>query len=198
MASFLDTFASKVNDLGNKVAAKTSNSTENFRLSNEVKNEERQIASDYQEIGKTYRQLYGDNPDPAFADLLRDITQREAIVAEHQKKIQTNKGRVNCPSCGAEIDARAVFCTACGAKNPVAEELERAQAAAQAEKAAQEAARAQAQAAAQAQAEAASAAASAAATAATNATAAMKTCKACGASIGADNLFCTNCGTRQD
>lgn len=216
MASFLDKFASKVNDLGNKVVEKTSNSTENIRLTNSIKDEERQIASAYQEIGKKYRELYAAAPAPEFAELLKDIAKREILINEYRKKIQQNKGKMNCQSCGFEIECTAVFCAKCGAKNPVAEEIARAKAEAEAKAAAEAAAKAQAQAEAQAaQAKAAAEAAQAQAEAAAAQTAAVQNtaaetgaaptaqitkvfCKNCGNAIADGNIFCTNCGTRQD
>lgn len=178
MASFLDKIASTVNDFGNKVVEKTSSSTENIRLTNSVKDEERQIASAYQEIGKKYRELYGNNPAPEFAALLEDINKREMLIAEYRKKIQKNRGRINCPNCGNEIEATALFCVKCGTKNTVAEEIAREKA--------------------EAEAKAAAAKAEAAAKAAAEAAPTQKTCVKCGTTIAANNLFCTECGARQD
>lgn len=179
MASFLDKFASKVNDLGNKVVEKTTSSTENIRLNNSIKDEKRQIANDYEEIGKKYRSMFGSNPAPEFAQLLADIEKREVLVAEYRKKIQQNRGKINCPNCGAEMEYTAAFCASCGAKNAAAEEAAKAkaEAEAQAETAAPETAALETEAA---------------------APAGEKTCSACGTTIAADNLFCTNCGARQD
>lgn len=209
MASFLDKFANKVNDLGNKVVEKTTNSTENIRLTNSIKDEERQITAAYQEIGKKYRELYGAAPAPEFAELLNDIAKREMLIGEYRKKIQQNKGKMNCQTCGAEIECTAAFCAKCGTKNPVAEEIARAKAEAEAKAKAEAAAKAQAQAeaaaqAAKAQAEAAAAQAAAvqetaAETGAAPAAPAAKTfCTNCGKPISEGNIFCTNCGTRQD
>lgn len=186
MASFFDKFANKVNELGNKVVEKTSNSTENIRLTTSIKDEERQIANAYQEIGKKYRELCGSNPAPEFAGFLEDIEKREVLIAEYRKKIQQNRGRMNCESCGNEIECTAVFCAKCGAKNPVAEEIAKAKAEAEAKAAAEKAA---AEAAAKAEAVVPVVEAPAAAA---------KTCAQCGSEIAEGNLFCTNCGTRQD
>ena len=203
MASFLDKFASKVNDLGNKVVEKTTSSTENIRLNNSIKDEERQIANDYEEIGKKYRSMFGSNPAPEFAQLLADIEKREVLVAEYRKKIQQNRGKINCPNCGAEMEYTAAFCASCGAKNAAAEEAAKAKAEAEAKAAAEAKAKAEAKAAAEAKAKAEAQAETAAPeTAALETEAAApageKTCSACGTTIAADNLFCTNCGARQD
>lgn len=200
MASFFDKFANKVNELGNKVVEKTSNSTENIRLTTSIKDEERQIANAYQEIGKKYRELCGSNPAPEFAGFLEDIEKREVLIAEYRKKIQQNRGRMNCESCGNEIECTAVFCAKCGAKNPVAEEIAKAKAEAEAKAAAEAAAKAAAEAQAAAEKAAAEAAAKAEAVVPVveAPAAATKTCAQCGSEIAEGNLFCTNCGTRQD
>lgn len=217
MASFFDNLADKVNNIGNKVVEKTTSSTENIRLSNAIKEEERQINEDYLAIGKKYRELFGNSPEPDFAQFISDIVRREAVIEENRKKIQKNKGKTTCENCGTEIDAAAAFCTKCGTKNPIADEIAREKAEAQAQAAAEAAAKAQAKAEAQAhaaeakaQAAAANAAAvSAQAQAAADTAAQMQTdpspaanetvfCKNCGNAITVGNAFCTNCGTRVD
>lgn len=208
MASFLDKFVNTMSDFGNKVAEKTTSSTENIRLTNSVKDEERQIANAYQEIGKKYREMYGANPAPEFAALLDDIAKREILVAEYRKKIQQNKGKMNCQSCGKEIECTAAYCAGCGAKNPVAEEIARAKAEAEAkaaaERAAREAAAREAQAKAQAAAQtvempkAETAAETVIEAVAEEIKPVVKTCSNCGKEVAEGNLFCTGCGTRQD
>ncbi len=229
MASFFDNFANKMNEIGNKVVTATTNSTENIRLTNSIKDEERQIANDYKEIGIKYRELFGADPAPEFAALLQDIAKREILISEYRKKVLQNKGKVTCSNCGTEIESACAFCTNCGTKNPVAEEIARAKAEAEARakaeaeakakaKAEAEAAKAQAQAEAKAKAQAAEAEAvkeqaeAAANTAAETGAAPAPApfaekaevvtpeivCKNCGTPIADGNVFCTNCGTRQD
>lgn len=205
MASFLDRFANSVNNFGNKVVEKTSNSTENIRLSSAIKDEERIINETYIAIGKKYRELYGEAPAPEFVELLGEIYKHEAVVADHRLKIQQNKGKTNCQNCGAEIDATAQFCNLCGTKNPMADEIARAKAEAAAKAQAEAAAKAQAEAEARAKAQAANMAfqqnfgnapspAPVSEPAAGPAVAGV--CKNCGANVIVGNAFCTNCGTR--
>lgn len=225
MAGFMDKLsnlgnkvAEKTTNFGNMVAEKTNSSTENIKLSGSIKEEERCINENYIAIGKKYREVYGAEPAPEFAGILADITRREALINEYKLRIQQNKGKTNCKNCGAEIDAVAAFCTNCGTKNPMAEEIARRKAEAAAQAQAQAAAQAQARAeamAAQAAAQSARAAAQAeaaqtAANAQSYATAAAEKnaentaenitapvfCKNCGTAIVPGNAFCTNCGTR--
>lgn len=216
MASFFDNLADKVNNLGNKVVEKTTTSTENIRLSNSIKEEERLINENYLAMGKKYRELFGSSPEPEFSVYIDDILRREALIEEYRKKIQKNKGKTTCTNCGSEIDSSMAFCDKCGTKNPVAEELAREKAEAEAK--AQAEAEAQAQAQAEAEARAAKAQAEAAAanaqavyeqSKAADETAAISQadssddtkkvfCKKCGSAIIDGNVFCTNCGTRAD
>ncbi len=190
MASFFDNFASKMNEIGNKVVTATTNSTENIRLTNSIKDEERQIANDYKEIGMKYRELFGAAPAPEFTALLQDIAKREILISEYRKKVLQNKGKVTCSSCGVEIESSCAFCTNCGTKNPVAEEIARAKAEADAQAAAKEAVNEQTE----------TVEASAPAPAAENTESVTPeiVCKNCGNPIAEGNVFCTNCGTRQD
>ncbi len=146
MASFFDNLTDKMNVLGNKIVDATTSSTENIKLSNAIKTEERQIADNYKEIGIKYRELFGSDPAPEMAALIQDIAKREMLIAEYRKKIQQNKGKVVCTGCGAEIDSTTSFCTKCGTKNPVAEEIAKAKAEAAAKAQAEAEAKAKAQA----------------------------------------------------
>ncbi len=208
MANFFDKFVNTMSDFGNKVAEKTTSSTENIRLTNSVKDEERQIANAYQEIGKKYREMYGADPAPEFAALLDEIAKREILVAEYRKKIQQNKGKMPCQTCGKEIECTAAFCAGCGAKNPVAEEIARAKAEAEAKAAAERAAREAAAREAQAKAQAAAqtvempkaeeASETIIEAVAEEIKPVVRTCSNCGKEVAEGNLFCTGCGTRQD
>lgn len=115
--SFLDDFTKKVSELSGSVMEKTKTSTENLRLNKAIGDEEKSIAQAYQEIGRKYRQLFGENPLPEFADLLAEIERREAVVAEYRSKVQQNRGKVPCAGCGTEIAVTSAFCPTCGAKN---------------------------------------------------------------------------------
>ncbi len=222
MASFFDNLTDKMNVLGNKIVDATTSSTENIKLSNAIKTEERQIADNYKEIGIKYRELFGSDPAPEMVALIQDIAKRETLIAEYRKKIQQNKGKVVCTGCGAEIDSTTSFCTKCGTKNPVAEEIAKAkaEAAAKAQAEAEAKAKAQAEAAAKAQnaqteaaqaqvnqtAETAAATGAAPSPAPASEKAAPEviepevtvSCKNCGSPVAADCVFCTNCGNRLD
>lgn len=198
MASFFDNFANKMNEFGNKVVTVTTNSTENIRLTNSIKDEERQIANDYKEIGMKYRELFGEAPAPEFAALLQDIAKREILISEYRKKVLQNKGKVTCSSCGTEIESSCAFCTKCGTKNPVAEEIARAKAEAAAQAAASKAANEQAETIAASAAETEPAPTSTPAAENSESLTSEIVCKNCGNPIAEGNVFCTNCGTRQD
>lgn len=199
MASFLDKFADKVNNISNKVVEKTTSSTENIRLSSSIKDEERQINECYIAMGKKYREIFGSNPAPEFAGFISDIEKREALINGYRSKIQQNKGKVNCTNCGAEIDAAASFCDKCGSKNAFAEQIAREKAEAQAKAAAKAQATAnsndqtQQNVTEQTQAD-----STAQDSSAIENNTVKKFCKNCGNEIICGNVFCTNCGTRVD
>lgn len=72
------------------------------------------IKQNYSELGVRYYNLFKDNPDPKFAELINDITNAYAEIKETEVQLAYLKGIVFCPNCHAECGADLRFCVKCG------------------------------------------------------------------------------------
>lgn len=72
------------------------------------------IKQNYSELGVRYYNLFKDNPDPKFAELINDITTAYAEIKETEVQLAYLKGIVFCPNCHAECGADLRFCVKCG------------------------------------------------------------------------------------
>ncbi len=190
--SFFDTLGKKITDTTHTVVEKTKSSTDTMRLNGQINDEERTINAAYLNIGKKYLELHKDDAEPEFLEYLQIIANSEVKIAEYQEQIRKNKHLMLCASCGAEIAETVLFCTKCGAENPVGKRLAEERAAREAaERAAREAAAAQQMAAAQQAAQ-----AMPQPPTMTQPTAGVECCTACGKPRTPGAMFCTGCGNR--
>lgn len=72
------------------------------------------IKQNYSELGVRYYNLFKDNPDPKFAELINDITTAYAEIKETEVQLAYLRGIVFCPNCHAECGADLRFCVKCG------------------------------------------------------------------------------------
>ena len=58
----------------------------------------------------------GDNTTEAISDLIADITEINAEIADCKAQLANFKSKRICPACGAEISGDSAFCSKCGTK----------------------------------------------------------------------------------
>lgn len=183
--SFFNKLGKTITDTTHTVVEKTKSSTDTIRLNGLISDEERNINAAYLSIGKKYEELHGGNYEPEFAEFFSKIQESRQKIEGYRDQIRKNKHLMLCGNCGNEIAETALFCTKCGAENPVGKRLAE-------ERAAREAAEREAaeQAAAQ------RAAAQAAKQSQPQPTVGTSLCPNCGSPRTPGALFCTSCGTR--
>lgn len=72
------------------------------------------IKQNYSELGVRYYNLFKDNPDPKFAELINDITNAYTEIKQTEVQLAYLRGIVFCPNCNAECGADLRFCVKCG------------------------------------------------------------------------------------
>lgn len=79
---------------------------------------ETKLAITYEGIGRLYYSavMDGDETTEAISDLMADIVEINAEIAECREQLADFKNRRLCPACGAEIPNDSAFCKKCGAK----------------------------------------------------------------------------------
>ena len=88
------------------------------RLNAEIAEEEKAIDTLYRKIGKKYVDLYRENPEQPFAELVQEVGAAQAAIRACRVRIGKIKGVQFCEACGAEVELEAAFCGECGAAMP--------------------------------------------------------------------------------
>ena len=116
MASFFDNLGKKITQASQGVAQSTRNFADTAKLNGMINDEERKIAELYQQIGRSYYMNRKEDPEEFAAGYVQEITAAMERMEQFKEQIRQIKGIRNCPNCGAEIGANAVFCNVCGYK----------------------------------------------------------------------------------
>lgn len=85
-------------------------------LSSKINKLSATINANYSELGVRYYNLYKDNPDPKFKELIDTITAAYADIAKTEEQLAYLRGFVICPGCKSECSAELKFCVKCGTK----------------------------------------------------------------------------------
>lgn len=106
----------RLSEATGKTIQKTRNLTDTARLNGRISEDRRTIDALLLEIGHLYIRLYGDQPEPAFVQLVSQVKNAEARIVNCQEQIRQINGMVICSDCGAEIPGMAAICPVCGAQ----------------------------------------------------------------------------------
>ena len=74
------------------------------------------IKADYAELGLRYYNVFKDNPDPVFEEIVNKIKNSYVMIAEAEKELALIKGIIVCDKCGSECSKELNFCVSCGNK----------------------------------------------------------------------------------
>jgi len=103
-------------DIFDKIGEKVSQTSKLVKLNGLISDEESQIASCYQQMGKLCFEKYSENPDSSIADLVSQVKNAELKINEYSEQIKKLRGFSTCSQCGADIHPGNLFCVGCGAK----------------------------------------------------------------------------------
>lgn len=141
------------------------------------------IKDNYAELGVRYYNLFKDNPDPKFQELIANITYAYAEIKDCETRLAWLRGVVYCPKCNSECSAELRFCIKCGTQliKPVPDPVYAPQPISQSAPASTYA-------------QPPIAPVEPVAAPAVQPAAAFKFCTYCGSKVSAAAAFCTNCG----
>ncbi len=117
MAFFYD-LTRKLSMVGQEAASQTKVFAEKTRINAKISDEERQINSFFQIIGKNYFEANKDNPNAEYKDQILSIKDAYIRIEGLREQLRTVTGVRICPQCGAEVSNGSLFCNACGTKMP--------------------------------------------------------------------------------
>ena len=95
-------------------AQKAKDLAEAAKLKGIITTEEKNINIAFQQIGKTYYETHGENPEQPFAELTTKVKDSREKIAGYEEQINQLKGIVICHNCSGEVSDDMKFCGCCG------------------------------------------------------------------------------------
>lgn len=116
--AFFDDLTRKLSMVGQEAASQTKMFAEKTKLNSKISDEEKQLNSYFQIIGKNYYEANKDNPNAEYADQILSIKDAYSRIEGLREQLRTVTGVRICPQCGGEVANGSLFCNTCGAKMP--------------------------------------------------------------------------------
>ncbi|HHW48018.1 MAG TPA: zinc-ribbon domain-containing protein [Clostridiaceae bacterium] len=116
--SVLEKFSRKITETAKAAAKKSGDLVEVTKLNMSISAEEDKIKKTFAEIGKLVYERYnkGESVPEGIEGFCEKIKGYEENIKEMKEKIYTLKNIKICPSCNAELEINANFCSKCGMK----------------------------------------------------------------------------------
>ena len=105
-------------DLSRKVSRGTKNLADSTRLNALIADSKKQIEGLYRNLGSAYYEAHRDDPAAEQPELIAALNRQFESMAQAQDALRQLRGLSKCPNCGAELPQSALFCSACGARQP--------------------------------------------------------------------------------
>ena len=121
--AFFEEFGKKISKMGQTTVQKTKDFADITKLNSSITDEEKKINQIYFQIGKQYVELHGEAAENEFLDLISKIREGKERILEYQAEIEKIRGVMRCEKCGAEISLNSGFCSNCGSKIEIKQEI---------------------------------------------------------------------------
>lgn len=116
--AFFDKMIDSISIAGQEVSQKAKAATENVRIGNMIKANERMIEKLTYQVGAQCVEKYVNDPDSEYKELFAEILRLRKENMDYQAELQ-QASQVNvCAKCGFNNNMTAKFCTSCGAPLP--------------------------------------------------------------------------------
>ena len=124
--AFFDRMKDSLTTAGQEVSQKAKNATENVRLGNLIKNNDKMVDKLLYQVGLKYYEAHGQEEGTEYQELFAEINRLKSENAAYQQELDNLAATNKCPQCGFGNNAGAKFCISCGAplnQTPVAPAL---------------------------------------------------------------------------
>ncbi len=121
--AFFDRMKDSLTTAGQEVSQKAKNATENVRLGNLIKNNDKMVDKLLYQVGLKYYEAHGQEEGTEYQELFAEINRLKSENAAYQQELDNLAATNKCPQCGFGNNAGAKFCISCGAplnQTPVA------------------------------------------------------------------------------
>ena len=100
---------------GQEVSQKAKTATENVRIGNQIKANERMIEKLTYQVGLRCVEKYVNDSDSEYKDLFAEILRLRKENMDYRAELQQASAVNTCPKCGYSNNTSAKFCISCGA-----------------------------------------------------------------------------------
>ena len=113
--AFFDRMKDSLTTAGQEVSQKAKNATENVRLGNLIKNNDKMVDKLLYQVGLKYYEAHGQEEGTEYQELFAEINRLKSENAGYQQELDNLAATNKCPQCGFGNNAGAKFCISCGA-----------------------------------------------------------------------------------
>ena len=115
--AFFDRMKDSLTTAGQEVSQKAKNATENVRLGNLIKNNDKMVDKLLYQVGLKYYEAHGQEEGTEYQELFAEINRLKSENAAYQQELDNLAATNKCPQCGFGNNASAKCCDKCGALN---------------------------------------------------------------------------------
>jgi len=120
--AFFEGVGKQIAKTSQSAAQKAKNMAETVKINGMISDEEKRINDAFFQIGRTYYDIYGANPEQLFIQLIDGINDSRTKIAVCEEQIKQLKGIDKCKKCGSEVPYNAPFCSSCGSPRNVVDQ----------------------------------------------------------------------------
>lgn len=113
--AFFDKMMDSISIAGQEVSQKAKTATENVRIGNQIKANERMIEKLTYQVGLRCVEKYVNDSDSEYKDLFAEILRLRKENMDYRAELQQASAVNTCPKCGYSNNTSAKFCISCGA-----------------------------------------------------------------------------------
>lgn len=116
--TFWDQVSRKVTEKSQEAINYGKSMADTVKLNSMISDEEKKIDALYLAIGKKYVEKYNGDFDTEFREELLQLKRSVDLIQDYKNQINVLKGTQTCEKCGAEVVRGATFCSNCGNRMP--------------------------------------------------------------------------------
>ena len=111
-----DKISDTIFETGKTISDKAKETSDTARLNYELRQAEKSLTDALKGLGKAYYEEYKLDEDAEFQVQMYEIKELKKKIKNIEKEIQSVKGTMICPNCGATLPKDAQFCMKFGEK----------------------------------------------------------------------------------
>ncbi|MDD6352076.1 MAG: zinc ribbon domain-containing protein [Lachnospiraceae bacterium] len=111
-----DKISDTIFETGKTITNKAKETSDTAKLNYELHQAEKKLTDAFKGLGQAYYEEYKSDEDAEFQVQMYEIKELKKKIKNLEKEIQSVRGTMICPNCGAELPKDAKFCLKCGEK----------------------------------------------------------------------------------